>query len=215
LISLAVFMIGSEFLSMPISTFPSYTYRDLPPTSGMAVGNYRLTLDYARAGRGVGVFALMTTTPEGGRQTIMPVGDASGRFGGGNLVNYLFVPSAGAPHWLFSNNSQAIATTIYFTDQVSRQVAVPQTPIQDAMRAAVYDVIPNGTQRHDLYIAKPDGAALTKIVAGADDSPAVAQLDGGALFISYRSSGRVMAVSVTLADFKIGAAQDLVPLLPK
>jgi len=175
---------------------------------------YGLTLESARAGRTEIVLALdYLHSPERGLGSFSK--DAYAR----RIANYLFVDAAtGAHRWLFPTNDQMVTRTEYLTDTPSPYAAEMSGP--GALRTVYYVVVPGSGRigndaKYQVYLSKPNGEALTKILEDLDEAPSAMQLDADNLAVSYKLKGRIVVARVSLKDFKTTLQVDVSSQVPK
>jgi hypothetical protein len=140
------------------------------------------------------------------------VGDA-GAPGAGNLAlrNLLFVDAGlQESHWLLSDNERTIAhyeSVGREEDEVARAILYE---VQDRTTA---DTTPSEKSRHtSIYLSRPDGRALTRLVADADRCIGHALVDEAHLAILYLQGETAYAARVALANLAVIETVALPPI---
>lgn len=140
------------------------------------------------------------------------------------VFNYAFYNAKdGSKRWLFPDNNQVItAFEFIWEDGSAGGTTLPPAP-QPLMsgrkvRAVILDVSPTAASsatRYDLYIARPDGSELTKLIDGADRVSIVTPLVPDVIVIDNQRGGRTYATTFSLVDFKQAMETEMSKDIPK
>jgi hypothetical protein len=181
--------------------------------------------DDRRAGGGADLQLRMAATVEGTDVILFSLGEKF--FEGGSfarrpaVANYLFYNAKdGSSRWLFSSNSQEITEIDLVWDDgtaAESQPILPSTTLPGSVgkrrvRALAFDVRPpsgSGAKRYDLYICRPDGSEVTKLIDGADEVSTFTPVGADAIVIANRRGGHAYATTFSLVDFKQVLETDL------
>lgn len=179
--------------------------------------------DDHRAGNEADLQLRMADTVEGTDVILFSLG---GNFVGGSsfsrrgfVANYLFYNAKdGSSRWLISGNKQEITEVDRVLDDGTAAVVQPALPALPGLagtrkvRALVFDVraaSAKGAAGYDLYICRPDGSEVTKLIDGAEEVSTFTPVGTDAIVIANRRGGRTYATSFSLVDFKQVLETDL------
>lgn len=143
---------------------------------------------------------------------------------GPKVFNYVFYNAKdGSARWLFPDNKQQVTSfdTVWDDGTASARtpVSIPSPdPVGRKVRALAFDVsrpLGEGIVRYDLYVSRPDGSELTKLIDGADEVSTLTPVGADGIMIANRRGGRTYATTVSLVDFKQTLETELSKQIPK